>query len=127
MKKLVWVAMLWSVGACASDEDDCSGSVLGCSWAELSERQEMEACDLISASINAPAETKYECMTGENAGLYLEVDTAATCVSRSYAAECPVTAQDTLDCVKAAQTNECAAFEDSGACGMLLALGAQCQ
>ncbi|HVK83665.1 MAG TPA: hypothetical protein VM513_06135 [Kofleriaceae bacterium] len=127
MKKLVCLAMLLSVGACASDEDDCSGSVLGCTWAELSERQEMEACDLISASINAPAGTKYECTSGQNAGLYLEVDTAATCVSRSYSASCPVTVQDTLDCFKAAQTNACSAFEDRGACGMLFAVAAQCQ
>jgi hypothetical protein len=112
-------------GACATDE--CSGSVLSCPWADLNERQEKEACDLITASIDAPAGTKYECTSGENAGLYLTVESSSTCVSHSYAEACPVTVQQTLDCFKAARTNACAAFEDSGSCGRLLVAAQQCQ
>jgi hypothetical protein len=117
------------ITACATDdgEGDCSGSVLGCAWADLSERQEMEACDLITASIDSPAGTKYECTSGENAGLYLTVESSSTCVSHSYAAGCPVTVQQTLDCFKAARANACTAFDDSGACGRLLATAQQCQ
>ena len=120
------IALLGLVAGCATD-DDCSGSVLNCRWAQLSDRQEMEACDLITASIDSPAGTKYECTSGPNMGLYLTVETSATCVSHSYPTECPVTVQQTLDCFKAARANACSAFEDSGACGRLLAAGADCQ
>jgi hypothetical protein len=125
----LFIAFATLITGCASDEEsgDCSGSVLGCPWADLSERQEMEACDLISASIDASAGTKYECTSGENAGLWLTVESSATCVSHSYAPGCPVTVQQTLDCFKAAKTNACAAFEDSGACGQLLAASQECQ
>jgi hypothetical protein len=115
--------------ACASDDEggDCSGSVLSCSWAELSGKQEMEACDLITASLDEPAGTKYECKTGEHAGEFLTVENAQTCVSHSYPSNCPVTVQATLDCFKAARADACAAFGDNGACGKLLATAATCQ
>lgn len=118
-----------TLAACATDDEggDCSGSVLGCSWSELSERQEMEACDLIAASIESPAGTKYECTSGEYEGLFLTVETASTCVSHSYASGCPVTVQQTLDCYKAAKADACAAFADTGACGRLFAVADQCQ
>jgi hypothetical protein len=97
----------------------CSGAVLGCPWATLSAKQEMDACDLITASIEAAAGTKYECTSGPNEGLFMTVENAATCVSHSYKAGCPVTVQQTLDCFKAAKANACDAFADAGACGKL--------
>ncbi len=131
MKKLflcVCVSLVFPFAACATDDDEsCSGSVLGCGWAELSARQEMEACDLITASLDEGPGTKYECTSGPNSGVFLEVETAATCVSHSYAEGCPVTVQQTLDCFKAARANACAAFEDNGACGKLFAAASQCQ
>lgn len=120
MKRLCLLVVL--LGACTDDDeggDSCSGSVLGCSWAELSAKQEMEACELIAASIDAQAGTKYECMSGPNTGLFLTVETAATCISHSYKPDCPVTVQQSLDCFKAAKANVCTAFDDAGACGKL--------
>jgi hypothetical protein len=112
------------LAACTDDDGgdgdgSCSGSVLACPLAELSARQEMEACDLISASIDAPAGTKYECTSGPNEGQFLTVETAATCVSHDYKPGCPVTVQQTIDCFKAAKTNVCSAFDDGGVCGRL--------
>ncbi|HEU0032010.1 MAG TPA: hypothetical protein VFQ53_15360 [Kofleriaceae bacterium] len=131
MKRLgLFVIAIAALSACTDDDDgggDCTGSVLGCTWAELSAAQEMEACDLITASIDDGAGTKYECTEGPNAGLSLTVDSASTCVARSYPAGCPVTVQQTLDCFKAAKTNACSAFDDAGACGRLFASAAQCQ
>lgn len=132
MKRLMFVLAFVPVfaAACASDDDEgggCDGSVLSCSWSELSDKQEMEACDLITASLDEPAGTKYECKTGEHAGQFLTVENAQTCVSHSYPANCPVTVQATLDCFKAARADACAAFGDSGACGKLLAAAATCQ
>ena len=123
---LLFIALVGSIGGCggSDDEGDCSGSVLDCSWAELSGDQEQEACDLITASIESPAGTKYECT---QSGLSLTVENASTCVSHSYAAGCPVTVRETLDCYKAAKADACAAFEDSGACGQLFAAVEDCQ
>jgi len=121
-----FIALLGVLGGCATD-DECDGAVLNCKWSELSERQEMEACDLITASIDAPAGTKYECTSGPNSGAYLTVESPATCVSHSYPTDCPVTVQQTLDCFKAAKANVCSAFDDSAACGRLLAAIGQCQ
>jgi hypothetical protein len=133
MKRLMLVlafAPLFAV-ACASDDDEggdgCSGSVLSCSWSELSAKQEMEACDLITASLDEPAGTKYECKMGEHAGESLTIENAQTCVSHSYPANCPVTVQLTLDCFKAARADACAAFATTGACGKLLVEAAKCQ
>jgi hypothetical protein len=128
------VVMVLSVSACTDDDgstpngpgESCTGSVLGCTWAELSARQEMEACDLISASIDDPAGTKYECMAGPNQGLYLEIESSAACVARSYKAGCPITVQQSLDCFKAAKRDVCAAFGDGGICSKLLEVGAGC-
>ena len=134
MKRLILVLACTApilAAACASDDDEggdgCSGSVLSCSWSELSAKQEMEACDLITASLDEPAGTKYECKMGEHAGEFLTIENAQTCVSHSYPANCPVTVQQTLDCFKAARADACAAFADSGACGKLLAAAATCQ
>lgn len=135
MKRLMLVfacAAPLLAAACASDDDDggggdCAGSVLSCGWAELSGKQEMEACDLITASLDEPAGTKYECMTGPNAGISLTIETAQTCVSHSYADGCPVTVQQTLDCFKAARTDACAAFNQNAACGKLFSASSQCQ
>lgn len=132
MKRLILVfaffAPLISLAACASDDESgCSGSVLSCGWSELSARQEMEACDLITATLDEPAGTKYECKTGEHSGEFLTVENSATCVSHSYPDGCPVTVQQTLDCFKAARADACAAFADGGACGRLLAAAATCQ
>src|SRR5262245_40628973 len=101
MKRLCVLVLVFA--ACTDDDGgggggdgSCtSGSVLNCGWADLSAKQEMEACDLISASIDAPAGTKYECMSGPNEGQFLTVETAATCVSHSYKPGCPVTVQQT--------------------------------
>jgi len=131
MKRLILVFGCFAplmFAACASDDDSgCSGSVLSCGWSELDGKQEMEACDLITASIDAPAGTKYECKAGEHAGEFLAVENASTCVSHSYPDGCPVTVQQTLDCFKAARADACAAFADSGACGKLFAAAATCQ
>jgi len=123
-----FAAPLTAVGCASDEESGCTGSVLSCSWAELSGKQEMEACELITASIDEPAGTKYECKTGEHAGEFLTVENASTCISHSYPSGCPVTVQQTLDCFRAARADACAAFGDSGACGRLLATAAaECQ
>ncbi|HEY5920546.1 MAG TPA: hypothetical protein VIV11_02695 [Kofleriaceae bacterium] len=110
-----------------SDGGDCTGSLLSCSWAELSTAQEREACELITASISAPAGTKFECKTGEHTGKSFTVENAQACISRSYPSDCGVTVQQTLDCFKDVSVDACAAFADGGGCAELLATAATCE
>lgn len=123
---LVSLAALGCGSGTTSEGGDCEGSVLSCSWGELDSKQEMEACELITASINAPAGTKFECKTGEHAGKSFTVTDAQACIARSYPTDCPVTVKQTLDCFKQVSVDACGAFEDTGACGELLATAATC-
>jgi len=123
-------ALALGCGSAATSEEEggeCVGSLLSCSWAELSSKQEMEACELITASINAPAGTKFECKTGEHAGDSFTVENAQACISRSYPSGCAVTVQQTLDCFKEVSVDACAAFADGGGCAELLATAATCE
>ena len=113
--------------ATSDDGGDCTGSLLSCSWAELDSKQEMEACELITASISAPAGTTFECKTGSHAGDSFTVESAQACIARSYPSDCGVTVQQTLDCFKEVSVDACAAFDDGGGCAELLATAATCE